>query len=226
MSLINYSLSQKEKKQTPQENTSRSMCCSGKDETNAPTNSVKVRKYNKSEGLVNGSFESKVVILGDSGVGKSSITYRYLQNKFSETQVPTIGGQFQQLKVPLKTGATLKINLWDTAGEEKFRSMLPMYYKDATAAILTYDLGSMESFQNVDYWVRALDDNVRKDDCLLVLVGNKCDLEPELIKVPTEVAQRFAEKNNMMFFEVSAKTGEGVGELFRKLAEELVKKFS
>lgn len=201
------------------------MCCSGQEE--APKGSpIKVKKYNKSEGLVNGSFESKVVILGDSGVGKSSITYRYMQNKFLDTQVPTIGAQYQQLKVPLKTGATLKINLWDTAGEEKFRAMLPMYYKNATAAILVYDLGSQQSFQNVDYWVRALDENVRKDDCLLVLVGNKCDIEPEQIKVPTEVARRYAESNNMMFFEVSAKTGEGVGELFRRLGEELVKKFT
>ena len=202
------------------------MCCSGSDDYNTKASPVKVRKYNKSEGLVNGSFESKVVILGDSGVGKSSITYRYMQNKFMDTQVPTIGAQFQQLKVPLKTGATLKINLWDTAGEEKFRAMLPMYYKNSTAAILVYDIGSLMSFQNVDYWVRALDDNVRKEDCLLVLVGNKCDLEPEAIKVTTEVAKRYADTNHMMFFEVSAKSGEGVGELFRKLGEELVKKFS
>jgi len=138
----------------------------------------------------------------------------------------TIGAQFQQPKIQLKNGNTLKINLWDTAGEEKFRSMLPMYYKDAKAGILVYDIGNEDSFSSIDYWIDALSDHIAKQNIPLFLVGNKKDLDPELKKVETTRAQAYAKEHNMMFTEVSAKTSEGIVELFKSLAEELSVRFN
>lgn len=169
--------------------------------------------------------ECKVVILGDSSVGKTSIANRYLNNEFKEFHVNTIGAQFQQPNIKLRNGNTLKMNLWDTAGEEKFRSLLQIYYRDAKGAILTYDIGNSESFNNVESWIQALSDNIKKEDAILYLVGNKKDLDPQDKKVDTAVAQKFAEKHGMLFTEVSAKTGDGVSDLFKNLAEELAKKF-
>jgi len=118
----------------------------------------------------------------------------------------------------------LKVNLWDTAGEEKFRSMLPMYYKDAKAALVVYDIGSMDTFSGIEYWVDALSDNVKKDGTVLFLVGNKKDIDLSARRVETAFASKFAADHGMMFTEVSAKTGDGVADLFRDLAEELAKR--
>ena len=171
----------------------------------------------------NQTKECKVVILGNTGVGKSSIAVRYLQNRFSDQHLVTIGAQFQQPKIPLKNGGFLKVNLWDTAGEEKFRAMIPMYYKNARAAMLVYDVGNMKSFQDIEYWITELDEQIKKDELLLILLGNKCDIEVSKREVETQLAQSFATNNNMLFYEVSAKTGQNVVELFKKMAEEIYK---
>ena len=169
--------------------------------------------------------ECKVVILGERAVGKTSIAYRYLEDKFSDAHIVTLGVNFVQPEVKLDNGTTVKINLWDTAGEERFRSMLPMYYKSSKAAIFTYDVGNALSFQNIEDWVSELNDHVNADDIILYLVGNKKDLPPEQRKVSTEEGQKTAERLGMRFMEVSAKTGDGVPELFKTVAEEFVKKF-
>ena len=195
-----------------------------KSSSKTQTNGIKTRPSNTS--TTQKLSECKMVILGDQGVGKSSITIRYIEGKFKDGAKPTIGAQFQQIKTTLRNGNTLRINLWDTAGEEKFRSMLPMYYKDARGALITYDIGSLKSFESVEYWVNALDDNVKKDNCVLVLVGNKIDIDESEKQVSRDVAQKYAEHHNMLFFEVSAKTGEGVGELFKKVSEELARRFN
>jgi len=175
--------------------------------------------------ISNAGAECKVVILGDSAVGKTSIAMRFIENRFPESHVVTLGAKFQQPKVQLKNGATLRINLWDTSGEEKFRSMLPIYFRNINGAILAYDIGDRKSFESVEYWLNVLDSHVKKDNIVIYLVGNKRDLLLNDRKVDPRVAQTLAENNGMMFTEVSAKTGEGVNEVFRQLAEELVKKF-
>jgi len=169
--------------------------------------------------------ECKIVILGDTAVGKTSIALRYIENKFSESHIVTLGATFQQPRVKLKNGNTVKMNLWDTTGEEKFRSMLPMYYKSAKGAILTYDIGSKKSFDRVEYWIDELNEHVKAENIVLFLVGNKKDLPPEERQIPTATAAKIAEEQGMLFMEVSAKTGENVNELFSTLAEELSKRF-
>ena len=173
-----------------------------------------------------GTFvDYKVVILGDSAVGKTSVALRFVDNKFSDAHIVTLGATFQQPKIQLKSGQTVKLNLWDTTGEEKFRSMLPMYYKSAKGAILTYDIGSKKSFESVGYWIEELSEHVKSENVVLFLVGNKKDLPMEDRQIPTETAAALAKEHNMLFLEVSAKMGDNINELFLTLAEELAKRF-
>jgi len=191
------------------------------------TNDNKNLKGKKGLGLKGNILHSecKIVILGDSAVGKTSIALRYIENKFSDAHIVTLGATFQQPRVKLKNGNTVKMNLWDTTGEEKFRSMLPMYYKSAKGAILTYDIGNKKSFDSVEYWIEELNEHVRAENLVLFLVGNKKDLPPEERQIQTATAAKIAEEQKMLFLEVSAKTGKNINELFSTLAEELSKRF-
>jgi small GTP-binding protein len=97
--------------------------------------------------------EAKVVLLGESGVGKSSIAMRYVNNTFSESFEVTIGGGYLQQTVRLKDGSSLKMDIWDTGGQERFHALLQLYYRDATAALITYDISSEKSLERCEYWV-------------------------------------------------------------------------
>lgn len=199
--------------------------CSGGGKKSGSPMKMKDSKAFATKDIGVSSAECKVVILGNTFVGKTSIVLRYLENKFSETHIVTLGAVFQQPKIKLKSGNTLKVNLWDTAGEEKFRSMLPMYYKNAKGAILTYDISNRASFDSVQYWLSALNEHVKNENTVLALVGNKADIPDDERVVSSQEGARVAKANNMLFFEVSAKTGKSINELFSEVAEELVKQF-
>lgn len=191
-------------------------CCGGNDEEKQK----KTLKLKKPTPVSTGkSTEAKVVFLGDAGVGKSSISQRFVNNKFSDTYDVTIGGAYLQHKLTLKDGSTLKLHLWDTGGEERFRAMTPLYYRDANAAILVYDVTDPNSFKSLDYWIRELDEKVKQDKMVVVVAGNKCDI-PERV-VSRQQAKTFADTHNVIFFDVSAKTGEGLNELFKQLGEDI-----
>lgn len=203
--------------------------CSGSEQEGNGPNGLKIKGNKPGQKGSKGSkvSECKVIILGDASVGKTSITIRYTTKNFQESYVPTIGAQFQQPRIQLKNGNTLKMNLWDTAGEEKFRSLLQIYYRESKGAILVYDITSIDSFTSIEKaWLPALADHIKKEEAVLFLVGNKKDIPVKDKKVETEVAQRFAESNGMIFVEVSAKSGEGIDELFNILAEKLSQKFN
>ena len=172
------------------------------------------------------SAECKVVFLGDSAVGKSSISQRFCKNVFTGEHEVTIGGAYIQQKMTLKNGSSLKLHLWDTGGEERFRAMAPLYYRDANAAVLVYDVSNKASFDSIKFWLNELDSKVKQDGLVLALAGNKCDLPDSKKQVTTLTAKTFAENNKMIFAETSAKTGEGVNILFQLLSEEISKKIS
>jgi len=184
--------------------------------------SVNVKKAS----ISGSSTECKVIVLGDSAVGKTSIAMRFTENRFPENHVVTLGAKFEQPRISLKNGGALKINLWDTSGEEKFRTLLPIYFRNINGALLIYDIKDRKTFDNIEYWLSVLDGYAKKESIVLYLVGNKKDIQAVDREVPTEVAEKFAEANGMLFTEVSAKTGEGVAEIFSLLAEKLVKKFN
>ena len=191
--------------------------------TNEPT--LRMKKENKTD-TKEKVYEVKICLLGDVAVGKTSIASRFCKNSFSETYVNTIGGAYQQQTILLDNGAKIKFHVWDTTGDERFKSMTNLYYRDAQVAILTYDVTKMDTFQGLEYWIKVLSEKVNKDNMLLFLAGNKSDMPNKV--VATSMAKEYAEKNNMYFFETSAKTGAGVKELFKTIAnkeyEILIKK--
>ena len=168
-------------------------------------------------------IEAKIVLLGDVNVGKTSIASRYCKNSFNDHHINTIGGAYQQQKVVLGNGAMVKLHIWDTSGQERFRAMTNLYYRDAQVALLTYDVTNESSFSSIEFWIQQLKYKVENDNMILCLVGNKCDVEPNEKKVSREKGKSFAHENNMLFFETSAKTGEGVKDLFVTIANEVYK---
>ena len=161
-------------------------------------------------------YEIKICLLGDVAVGKTSIATRFCKNHFNESYVNTIGGAYQQQNILLDNNVKMKLHVWDTSGDERFKSMTNLYYRDAQVAILAYDVTVMKTFESLDFWLKELSDKVNNDNMLLFLAGNKCDMENK--EVPTNKAKEFAQENNMFFFETSAKTGAGVKELFKTIA--------
>ena len=167
-------------------------------------------------------FEVKIVLLGDPAVGKSSIVQRFCSDKFEDKYKITIGGAYLQKEVKLKNGDVLKLHIWDTGGQEKFRSMAQLYYKDAVAAILVYDVSNPETLESLDYWVKELNDNVDNNNFIISIAGNKSDLPPESKKLNYNDGKNFCkEKDIPIFYETSAKTGVGVKELFTSLAQKV-----
>ena len=163
-------------------------------------------------------LEAKIVLLGDTGVGKSSIATRFSQNKFQDSHEVTIGGAYFQHQVTLANGTSVKMHIWDTGGAERFRTMTHIYYKDANAAILAYDITHAKTLDAVKYWVEELTTHTDPKKMVLALAANKCDLTPET-KFIVPLGKKYAEDNNMIFKETSAKTGTGVSELFKQIID-------
>ena len=158
----------------------------------------------------------KYIIIGDSAVGKSNILTQYVYEKFSEEFQSTLGVEFAA-KNTVIDNKVYRIQIWDTAGAENFRSITRAYYKNSVCAFIVYDITKRETFENVQVWLEDI-----KNQCpqtvLLVLVGNKLDLENER-QISYEEGESFAQKNNMYFFETSAKTGVNIENLFLKSVE-------
>ena len=168
-------------------------------------------------------LEAKIVLLGDVNVGKTSIASRYCKNSFNEHHINTIGGAYQQQKVVLSNGAMIKLHIWDTSGQERFRAMTNLYYRDAQVAILTYDITNESTFASIDFWIQELKYKVENENMILCLVGNKCDVNQEDRKITNFKGKNYAQENNMIFFETSGKTGEGVKDLFVTIANKVYK---
>ncbi|KAF4316459.1 hypothetical protein BBO99_00008679 [Phytophthora kernoviae] len=170
-------------------------------------------------------LDRKLVIIGPTDVGKTSITMRYCHGSFSTPTSATIGASFLQKRVIVgdDAGARRKLTLqiWDTAGQERFRSMAPMYYRNAKAAILVFDLQSEASFEKIKEWLQDLQHHVG-DDIVLAVVGNKSDVSASSFDFAK--VQQFADEIGALVFRTSAKTGEGVQSLFESLAVQLLKK--
>ena len=163
-------------------------------------------------------YEIKICLLGDVSVGKTSIASRFCKNSFNENYINTIGGAYQQQNIILNNGVKMKLHIWDTSGQDRFRSMTNLYYRDAQVAILTYDVGKEETLDSLTSRIKELNDKVDLVNMLLCLAGNKNDIDPSKKRVPTQKGKEFAEQNNMIFYETSAKTGAGVKELFQAIA--------
>ena len=197
---------------------------SKKNEKEKEQNNLKELRMSKSpaEKQKERLYEIKIVLLGDSAVGKSSLVNRFCTGKFDDKYKNTIGGAYLKKEVTLKNGDILKLHIWDTMGQEKFRSMAGLYYKDSVAAILVYDISNIDSFESLNYWVNELKENSENENFVISVAGNKKDLPPEEKKVTYNQAKSFMKDNGIkIFFETSAKNGNGVKELFVGLAQEV-----
>ncbi|KAE8268562.1 hypothetical protein A4X09_0g3782 [Tilletia walkeri] len=209
-------------------------------------------------GAASKPIQTKLVLLGEAAVGKSSVVLRFVQNDFQENKEPTIGAAFLTQKAALND-KVIKFEIWDTAGQERFHSLAPMYYRNAQASAVVYDVTKASSFEKAKSWVKELQRQANPN-IVIALVGNKIDLlsssshsssqtssstaaddddeddetataTPDggddsaaggaVRAVPKEEAKAYADELGLLFFETSAKTGEGVQELFTAIAKNI-----
>ena len=161
----------------------------------------------------------KFVLVGDSAVGKSSIANRYISDDFYEFQEPTIGAAFMSKKIEIDN-KEIKLEIWDTAGQERYRSLAPMYYRNSSVAIVVYDITKKSSFDGAKSWINEISKKAG-DGCLIALLANKSDLVNER-KIEKKTINKFLEKNDVLHFETSAKTGLNIKKLFNELVKKLL----
>ena len=160
----------------------------------------------------------KIVLVGESGVGKTSIITQYIDNIFQKDQQSTIGGTFSTKTVKCGNGKILKLEIWDTAGQERYRSVTKLFYKDANAAILVYDITNKFSFEEIqNYWFGQVKDSA-PENIIIAIVANKLDLY-ENEQVDETIARKYAQDNNALFACTSAKNTSGIEDLFIEIAK-------
>uniref|UniRef100_A0AAY5K2D2 small monomeric GTPase n=1 Tax=Esox lucius TaxID=8010 RepID=A0AAY5K2D2_ESOLU len=142
-----------------------------------------------------------VVLIGDSGVGKSNLLSRFTRNEFNLESKSTIGVEFATRSIQVE-GKTVKAQIWDTAGQERYRAITSAYYRGAVGALLVYDIAKHLTYENAERWLKELQDHA-DSNIVIMLVGNKSDLR-HLRAVPTDEARAFAEKHGLSFLETSA----------------------
>jgi len=165
----------------------------------------------------------KVVLIGDSGVGKSNLLSRFTRNEFNLESKSTIGVEFATKSIQVDS-KTVKAQIWDTAGQERYRAITSAYYRGAVGALLVYDISKHVTFENVERWLKELRDHAEQN-IVIMLVGNKSDLRHKRA-VTTEDAMAFAEANNLAFIETSALDATGVDEAFRQILTEIYRLMS
>jgi small GTP-binding protein len=162
----------------------------------------------------------KVIIVGDGAVGKTTLATHFTYGKFIEYYKMTIGVDFF-VKDVLIGGDVVKLQIWDTAGQERFAFIRPTYYQGTSGGLMVFDVNRLESFNNLDNWLKEVNSNC--SNIPLILLGNKIDLDMRQVK--KSKAEKYAKKNNILYYETSAKTGELVLDVFSELANILYKRY-
>jgi len=161
----------------------------------------------------------KILIIGESFVGKSSLLLRFTDDTFANDMPATIGMDFKTTKIKIDENM-VKLAIWDTAGSERFRSLTPNFYRGSHGVILVYDVTNRQSFEKLDNWLSELDAYSTKSDIVKMLVGNKIDKEGRVVS--REEGMQWARKHHTLFIEASAKTKEGVECAFEELVEKII----
>lgn len=165
----------------------------------------------------------KLLLIGDSGVGKSCLLLRFADDTYTESYISTIGVDFKIRTIDMD-GKTIKLQIWDTAGQERFRTITSSYYRGAHGIIIVYDVTDQESFDNVKQWLNEID-RYACEKVNTLLVGNKSDLTTKKV-VSFEAAKEFADSVNMEFLETSAKNATNVEKAFMAMAQQIKKRMA
>ena len=167
-------------------------------------------------------FQIKLVIIGDSGVGKTNFIFQFTEGRFSNIHVTTVGFDYKSkiIKLP-NTKKNVKLQIWDTAGQERYMAINKNLFQKVQGIILMYDLTNRDSFEHVSNWLNLVKQNASSK--IIILVANKSDLEDEKRIVSKEEGERIAENNNILFFEGSGSSGDNVDKIFTTIAEEIYK---
>ena len=166
----------------------------------------------------------KLMIIGETRTGKTSLISRYCKNEFSgSVYMSTMGIDFQIKNLEMNS-KKIRLQIWDTAGQERFRNIAKNYFQSSDGFVIVYDIANLESFQTLDYWVEEIKSNYQELS-KMILVGNKCDIIQER-QVKKEEGKEYAKKKNMKFYEVSAKDGTNVNKAFDTLLKDILNSYS
>ncbi len=163
----------------------------------------------------------KLLLIGDSGVGKTCILFRFSDDAFNNTFISTIGIDFKIKTIELR-GKKIKLQIWDTAGQERFHTITTSYYRGAMGIMLVYDITSSKSFDNIAKWLRNIQEHANEDVEKMIL-GNKCDMEDKRV-IAKERGETIARENGIRFLETSAKTNVNIERAFMELSESILDK--
>ena len=166
----------------------------------------------------------KILLLGDTTVGKTCFLIKYTDNVFQEAYMSTIGLDYRLKTMILKNGKKIKLQIWDTAGQDRFRAITKNYYKNAHGIILIYDVTSLQTYDNIKSWISQIREEA-SPNIVIYIVGNKIDMNEER-KVKTEEGEKLAEEFGFPFSEASAKSGINVNEIFEDIVERIDKTYS
>ncbi|KAL7074541.1 hypothetical protein ACQ4LE_006466 [Meloidogyne hapla] len=166
-------------------------------------------------------LKAKVVMLGNMGVGKTSILLRHDGQGFTSKLSSTQGAFFICSRPKIHDGREFELQVWDTAGQERFRSMVPLYLRNTAAALVVFDITNRQSFRELGSWIKALEHNSEYSNIILFIIGNKSDLSGER-KVSLQEAIKFAEEQNAKYFETSALNGRGIETAMQAIAESIL----
>ncbi|KAI6234519.1 Ras-related protein Rab-18 [Aphelenchoides fujianensis] len=161
----------------------------------------------------------KILIVGESGVGKSSLMLRFVDDTFDPELAATIGVDFRVTTMNID-GNVVKLAIWDTAGQERFRTLTPSYYRGGQGIVCVYDVSNRATFDRLEHWILETETYCTKNDAVKILVGNKIDSPHR--EVSYDEGMQFARKNKMLFIEASAKTADGVRMAFEELIEKIL----
>ena len=163
----------------------------------------------------------KIIIIGDASVGKTALLSKYLKGVFPNSPLPTVATEFATKIIQIKEGGYIKAQIWDTAGQEKYKSITYHHYKKSVGGLIVYDITKRSSYDNVKNWYNDLM-TLGEKGCIIALVGNKLDLiekNKNKREVPQIEAQSYAEDNHMLFFETSAYNGNNINDIFEELLQ-------
>jgi Ras-related protein Rab-8A len=163
----------------------------------------------------------KILTIGESGVGKTCVLRRFVENKFMKNHLATIGIDFKTKTVQYG-GSSIKLKIWDTAGQERFRNITNQYYKGADGIALIFDVTDRKSFDKIKEWMMQIRCNTQADEIGLVLMGNKCDFESR--EVTPEDGEKLGQELGIKYYETSALDGKNINEAFNYLTGEIMKK--